>query len=305
MKKINLIPVLLLALLLSSCNKKYSYIEVILDEDVFGEVSIKEKDAVIISAKNDTLAYLEAYQKFIISEQVNESLKERIGKTFTTPIEFKLLNDKGENIANTTFFSTKHEKEEEIKERIAIITNRSKEDAEIKEKERIEKLKAELIVDTVKVKEMEKYFTLVEDEFSNNNEIWYRPKSAPQYTNRNGIFCYFQTEKGIPKNLRFRVQYYADDWLFIRKVQFSIDGNAFEYIPSNVDTDHSGGKIWEWFDEKLTPSDKEMIYALANAENAKVKFIGSKYHNIKHVSNQQILDIKRTLELYEALGGKY
>lgn len=51
MKKINLIPVLLLALLLSSCNKKYSYIEVILDEDVFGEVSIKEKDAVIISAK--------------------------------------------------------------------------------------------------------------------------------------------------------------------------------------------------------------------------------------------------------------
>ena len=48
MKKINLIPVLLLALLLSSCNKKYSYIEVILDEDVFGEVCIKVKDAVII-----------------------------------------------------------------------------------------------------------------------------------------------------------------------------------------------------------------------------------------------------------------
>ena len=33
--------------------------------------------------------------------------------------------------------------------------------------------------------------------------------------------------------------------------------------------------IWEWFDESVTSSDRELIYALSNAENAKMKVIGS------------------------------
>ena len=46
----------------------------------------------------------------------------------------------------------------------------------------------------------------------------------------------------MPSNLRFRIQYYADDWLF-NKVQFSIDGKAYEYIPSDTERDCGyGGK---------------------------------------------------------------
>lgn len=90
------------------------------------------------------------------------------------------------------------------------------------------------------------------------------------------------------------------------KVQFSIDGNAYEYIPNNTETDNrDGGMIWEWFDENLSVKDKNLIEAIANAKNAKMKFIGRQYYDIKTISQQQILDIKRALDLYRAMGGKY
>ena len=44
---------------------------------------------------------------------------------------------------------------------------------------------------------MEKYFTLVEDEFSNNNEIWYRPKSAHNIQTKCSFAIFKQ--KRIPK----------------------------------------------------------------------------------------------------------
>jgi hypothetical protein len=160
-------------------------------------------------------------------------------------------------------------------------------------------------IDSAKVAELKKFFRIKKDEFSNNNKVWYEPKSAPQYVNRNGVYCYFQTENDIPSNLRFRIQYYAEDWLFFRRVQFSIDGKAFEYIPLDVETDHGDGNIWEWFDEGVTSSDKELIGALANAKRAKMKLIGRQYHKIKTITAEQILNIRRTIELFNALGGGF
>jgi len=299
--------ILLLAVALTSCNsdKKYTYIEVVLDKGIFGGVEKKEKDSKIITAKNDTLAYLKAYEKFCIAVKVNKDMKETYGATYSTPLEFKLLNDRGEDIVNSIFFVTQAEQEEKIAESIFSMNNNVKESAERVRNEKIEDFQKTVKIDSAKVKELEKFFTLKKDEFSNNNKIWYTPKSAPQYTNRNGIYCYFQTENGMPSNLRFRIQYYAEDWLFFKRVQFSIDDNAYEYIPRNVETDHGSGNIWEWFDEGLTSSDKELIYAIANAKNAKMKFIGRQYHNIKTISQEQIKSIKQTLELYNALGGSY
>lgn len=160
-------------------------------------------------------------------------------------------------------------------------------------------------IDSVKVKELEKGFRIESDEFSESNRKWYKPKLVPKFTNKNGIYCYFQTENGKPSNLRFRVQYYSDDWLFFDKVQFSIDGKAFDYIPSKTETDAgNGGYIWEWFDESLTDADKELVYALSNAQNAKMKLIG-KYSDVKVITKEQVKGIKQTLDLYNAMGGKY
>jgi hypothetical protein len=302
----NTLLVLLFAVVLTSCDKKYTYVEIVLDKGIFGGVDKKEKEPKIIKAKNDTLAYLDAYQKFCISVKVNKDMKETYGETYSIPLEFKLLNDKGDNIVNSIFFATRAEQEKMIEERIFSMNTNIKESSEKIRTEKIEEFKKSVKIDSVKVKELEKFFTLKKDEFSNNNKIWYTPKSAPQYTNRNGIYCYFQTENGMPSNLRFRVQYYNDDWLFFNKIQFSIDDKAYEYIPSDTETDSgNGGYIWEWFDESVTSTDKELLYALANAKNAKMKFIGRQYYDIKTITQEQKLAIKRTLELFNALGGSY
>ena len=115
MKKIVLISVSVLAFILSSCNKKYSYVEIVLEKGIFGGVDKKEREAKTIKAKNDTLAYLDAYQKFCISLKVSKDLQETYGEVYSTPLEFKLLNDKGDDIVYSMFFVTKDKKEKEIR----------------------------------------------------------------------------------------------------------------------------------------------------------------------------------------------
>lgn len=296
---------LLFVLLITSCSQEYSYVEVVLEKGILSGVETKEKDPEIISATNDTIAYLEAYKKFCISVKVNKDMEERYGNTFTTPLEFKLLDKDGNNIVESVSFITKEDKEAEIEKKIFSLPSSIQAVNENNNKENLDELSTFSKIDSVKVKELEKYFIKKTDEFSNNNEIWYEPKSAPKYTNMNGIYCYFQTQNGMPCNLRFRIQYYSDDWLFFNRIQFSIDEKAYEYIPQNVETDNGDGNIWEWFDEGLNSSDKDLIYALANAKKAKMKFIGRQYHDIKTITKEQSLAIKRTIELYKALGGNY
>jgi hypothetical protein len=158
--------------------------------------------------------------------------------------------------------------------------------------------------DSLKIKELKQFFRIDKDEYSLDGITWYKPKSAPNYINRNGLYCYFQTENNKSSNLRFRLQYYSDEWLFFNKVQFLIDEKPYEYIPSSTETDNGdGGHIWEWFDESVKyEKDKELIHALANAKSAKMKLIGRQYHREKNITKDQIKAIKQCLDLYNAMG---
>ena len=65
---------------------------------------------------------------------------------------------------------------------------------------------------------------------------------------------------------------------------------------------------FEWTDDILTSSEKKLIYALANAKNikdARMKFIGSRRSSVEFISKKDVESLKRTLELYHALGGSY
>ena len=289
--------------LLTACEKKYKYVEIVREQSVIGGSSIKEKDEKILSAPSDSVAYIEAFSKFCIAQKVYSDMREKgMADYLDIPIGFKLYNSEGIDISNIVF-STKVQQEEELVAKYMSMDNvvgNSKGKSETKTDTQESK------VDSVKIKELLPYFKVKKDEFDPNGKTWFEPKSAPQYTNRNGIYLYFAVQNGKAMPLRFRVQYYSDDWLFFKKIQFSIDNNAYEYIPSDTETDSgNGGKIWEWFDETLTGSDKTLIYALADAKSAKMKFIGRQYYDIKTITKNQITDMKRVLELYRAMGGVY
>lgn len=277
---------LIVLVLFSSCDKKYKYVEIIQIQDEKGNISVRESENVI-SATSDTSAYLSAFWRFCVDQKtcadmVKDGTMDM--KQKYSPVAFKLYNPSGEDISDIEFYSKQDIENRYIDEFLSPKSN----------------------VDSVKIQELLPYFSVKKDEFDPQGRIWYKPQSAPQYTNQNGIYFYFAVKDGKPLSLRFRVQYYAEDWLFFNKLQFSIDDKAYEYIPSNTETDSgNGGKIWEWFDESLTNMDKDLVYALVDANSAKMKFIGRQYYNIKSITKKQIDDMKRTLDLYRAMGGAY
>ncbi|MBQ8655519.1 MAG: hypothetical protein IJ527_00410 [Prevotella sp.] len=295
----NYILLLTAALTLTACNKKYKYVETVQEKSILSGSTIQEKESKEISAPSDSAAYLDAFQKFCISLKVyNDMQKKGMADYLDVPLGFKLYNNKGEDITDIVFY-TKAEQMEIISARILSMEN-------IVDGTKEKTPQQESKVDSAKIKELLPFFEVKKDEFDPKGLTWYTPKSAPTYTSQNGIYLYFNITEGKPGPLRFRIQYYASDWLFFKKVQFAIDEKAYEYIPAKTETDNGhGGMIWEWFDEALTSSDRDLIYALSTAKSAKMKFIGRQYHNIKVIDNKQIEDINRALELYKAMGGIY
>ncbi|MFA6977888.1 MAG: hypothetical protein WC209_01090 [Ignavibacteriaceae bacterium] len=77
---------------------------------------------------------------------------------------------------------------------------------------------------------------------------WYQDLSSPRYVNRNGFYLEFgKSKSGSLTELFLNIQYYAEDWLFVEYISFTIDGKPFRYFPGDMERDSGyGGKIWEW-----------------------------------------------------------
>lgn len=151
-------------------------------------------------------------------------------------------------------------------------------------------------------------FTEKKDEFSNTT--WVEPVSAPKYRNRNGVYCYFAVENGKARNFRFVYQYYADDWLFIDNMIFNFDGELNVTIEPDMETDCSGGKIWEWCDEAVRAEgnnnlNEAFIVRLMLSKTVKVKMNGSKYYDTRTLTDAQIKAIKEAYDYFIALGGQF
>lgn len=160
------------------------------------------------------------------------------------------------------------------------------------------------VLDSAKINELSKLVVESTDEY--NSITWVKPKTAPKYRSSNGIYCYFGKEGARPLALRLVIQYYNDDWLFISHYRFVIDGKTYSFFPDDVKSDVGyGGKIWEWSDDRLVSSDKELIEALANAKSAKMKLVGRQYYDEKTITAKQLTEIKNIYELYKAMGGQF
>lgn len=157
--------------------------------------------------------------------------------------------------------------------------------------------------DEKKAKELSKFFKVKKDEFESTE--WVKPKSAPNYANYDALYCYFAISEGTPSNFRFVFNYLDDDWLFIEKAKFSIDGKVFDYYPSEVKRDNSGGEIWEWWDQQVKRSDLPLLRAISECKSAKIKLSGSQYYDVVNITDKQKLNIKRSLDYYESLGGTF
>lgn len=288
-------------LFLCACNSRYEYVEIAEKTDLFGGKERVEKKKEVIYSKNDTLAYMEAYKIYCRSCKVYDDMSAEIDFPIDRPVEFHLYNNKGVDISSFISFVTKDEFQVSCREQIYSLPNsikKAKENNEVKKKE---EFIANANIDSVKIRELIPLFHIETDEFDPKKPTWYQPK----FKKYNNVYCYFQTVNDIPRNLRITMTYYAEDWLFIRKVQFLIDGTAYEMIPREVKRDHESGDIWEWIDDPVNDRNIAIVKALYNCSEARVKYKGENYDDIYTIHQEEIDAVKRTIDLYTAMGGKF
>lgn len=105
MKK--LFGIALIAVFFVSCSKKYDYTEIRIDGN-------KE---VVIKAKNDSMAYLEAYKKFCILLYAESKTRESV-PGYSSVIGFKLFDKNGKIVKAPFSVESKIQHEKDIEERV-------------------------------------------------------------------------------------------------------------------------------------------------------------------------------------------
>lgn len=188
----------------------------------------------------------------------------------------------------------------EAKQLLVIADNGIKEEKALEEKAIIEKEKAE----KDRLANATKKMRVKVDDM--NDVTWYYDKTSPQYTNYNGFYAYIGTSKGSKPWLRLVIQYAADDWLFIEKYIIKVDGETYNITEESygeIKTDNGSGGIWEWLDRKVGYSEYQIIKAVANGKDIKIRFNGKDYYKDKTITGQQKIALQNVLDAYEALGG--
>src|SRR5690606_19045119 len=142
-----LLLIFLMSMALISCKKTYKYVEKVEKQGILGGTESDEKEAEF-KAENDTAAYLEAYKKFTISQKVEMDMKKSFGTSASTPLEFSVYDEKGNNISFISF-PNKEKRENEIAKSIFSLSSTVGKPQVLQNK---------TMVDSAKIKELKGYF---------------------------------------------------------------------------------------------------------------------------------------------------
>lgn len=102
---------------------------------------------------------------------------------------------------------------------------------------------------------------------------WYNDKFTPDYVDVNNFSVYISKTHESEPNLRLKIHYTADDWLFIESYTIKSDKNVM-YITEDkygeIKSDNGGGDIWKWLDRRVSDIEYEIIKAVAYGKDGTV-----------------------------------
>ena len=140
----------------------------------------------------------------------------------------------------------------------------------------------------------------VADEVSGNT--WYYDVNSEKYTNANDFQLYLGEVNGQfwP---RVRIQFCAENWLFIESYIISVDGTNYNFNPSydDIKRDNDNGIVWEWYDFYPTNSNLKMMQEVVDSEKTILRHQGDIYYEDRIISNQEKQSIKNILDIYNML----
>jgi hypothetical protein len=129
---------------------------------------------------------------------------------------------------------------------------------------------------------------------------FYRHKNNSKYRNSNDFGIYIG-ESENDYYLRLKIQYFAEDWLFVNSVQVKADTSVFEIPVEAFETDHDGGEIWEWSDTEVDTYLLSILETISQAKTVKIRFNGRQYYKERILSPAKIKALKEVLSIYNSI----
>ena len=103
--------------------------------------------------------------------------------------------------------------------------------------------------------------------------------------------------------LRMVCNYTDDDWVFFKKITFSVDGkNYYKFFSYNdVVRDNEAGDVWEYVDIEVEDNEINILSAIANSTETIVRFEGDNYYRDVTISDTDKKGIADALLVYQLL----
>lgn len=130
---------------------------------------------------------------------------------------------------------------------------------------------------------------------------WFHDKSVNEASADSKVYIYFGRSGGNLVGPRFVVRYGGDEWLFVRRYKFKIDGSTIDFEPAGVKRDNSGGSVWEWSDDFVDNDIWPTVEKIADGKDVAIRFQGQQYYHDRVISAGEKTAVRRTLDAYFAL----
>ena len=134
---------------------------------------------------------------------------------------------------------------------------------------------------------------------------WYSPDPVDDY--KTAVYLYIgQKQTGQPW-LRWKIRYYGDGWLFIRRYRIKIDDSEpITLLPTKSIKQDTGssGSVWETFDE-AAEKHAHLLNQILAGNAVHLRMDGSEGHNDIELGADQLQQMRDVLLVYRYLGGTW
>lgn len=134
---------------------------------------------------------------------------------------------------------------------------------------------------------------------------FFKSNLVPNYTNTNFLYPYL-VKKNDNIVLRYRIQYQAQDWLFIEDVlvRYILKNGkekAATLFQGKFERDDDGGEIWEWADFAVSDSDYLTLLDIDKAKSVKLRFRGKQYEKDRDMTIKERKSLEQVIEAYKLI----
>jgi hypothetical protein len=139
------------------------------------------------------------------------------------------------------------------------------------------------------------------DEFS--GRVFYEHPNEPPYANSRTYLTVYAVQSSDFVNLRMRLNYTDDDWLFVSRAVFNIDGRMVTFPGGNWERDNNHD-IWEWIDVPVSGDVRTILEQIAASKKTIVRFQGQQYYDDEVIRDSDKQIIRDMFLVEEILKGR-